>query len=121
MLGFTLVSPGDGADAHVVAVAEDGKPTGKPILVAGWPKNLADPTVSADGTLVANASSESGRDEVYIARLADPGARRRVTNDGGESPLWNRDGSRLYYSSNGRVVSVALRSASEMRSTRRRR
>jgi hypothetical protein len=38
-----------------------------------------------------------------------------VTNDGGEAPLWNRDGSRLFYSSNGRVVSQALRSASELR------
>jgi hypothetical protein len=71
--------------------------------------------VSADGTLVAYESSESGRAEVYVARLADPGARRRVTNDGGEKPLWNRDGSRLFYSRNGRVFSVALRSAAEMR------
>jgi hypothetical protein len=38
MLGFTLISPGDGADVNVVAVAEDGKPTGKPILVARGPK-----------------------------------------------------------------------------------
>ena len=99
----------------MVAVAEDGKPTGKPVLVAGGPKDQTAPTVSADGTLVAYQSSESGRAEVYVARLADPGARRRVTNDGGEGPLWNRDGSRLFYSSNGRVVSQALRSASEMR------
>jgi len=115
MLGFALISPGDGADAHVVAVAEDGKPTGKPVLVAGGPKDQRAPTVSEDGTLVAYESSESGRAEVYVARLADPGAKRRVTNDGGEGPLWNRDGSRLFYSSNGRVLSVALRSASEMR------
>ena len=38
-----------------------------------------------------------------------------MTNDGGEHPLWNRDGSRLFYSSNGRVVSQALRSTSELR------
>jgi Tol biopolymer transport system component len=115
MLGFTLISPGDGADAYVVAVSEDGKPTGKPVLVAGGPNNQASPSVSADGTLVAYESYESGRAEVYVARLADPGARRRLTNDGGEHPLWNRDGSRLFYSSNGRVVSQALRSASGMR------
>jgi hypothetical protein len=76
MLGFSLVSPGDGSDAHVVPIAGDGKPTGKPVL---------------------------------------DGRRRRVTSEGGENPLWNRDGSRLFYSSNGRVVSQALRSASEMR------
>jgi hypothetical protein len=38
-----------------------------------------------------------------------------LTNDGGGDPLWNRDGSRLFYVSDGRVVSQALRSASELR------
>jgi Tol biopolymer transport system component len=115
MLGLTLVSPSGGADAYVVAVGDDGIPTGKPVLVAGGPDDQSAPTVSADGTLVAYQSSESGRSEVYVVRLADPGARRRVTNDGGGRPLWNRDGSRLFYSSNGVVVSQALRSASAMR------
>jgi len=115
MLGFTLISPSDGADAYVVAIAEDGKPTGEPLLVAGGPRSQASPTVSADGKLVAYQSDESGRPELYVARLGDLGARRRVTNDGGEDPLWNRDDSRLFYSNNGRVFSVALRSASELR------
>jgi len=115
MLGVSLMTERDGFDAYVVAVAEDGTPTGKPVLVAGGPDGQGRPTVSADGTLVAYQSSESGRAEVYVARLADLGARRRVTNDGGEDPLWNRDGSRLFYSSNGVVVSQALRSASELR------
>jgi Tol biopolymer transport system component len=115
MLGITLNSPGEGADAYVVAVAEDGKPTGKPVLVAGGRKDQGNPSVSADGTLVAYESSESGRPEVYVARIADPGARRRVTNDGGIEPLWNRDGSLLFYLSNNRIFSVALRSASDMR------
>lgn len=115
MLGFSLDSAHDGSDAYMMPVAEDGTPTGKPILVAGGPKDQVSPTVSADGTLVAYQSSESGRDEVYVTRLIDPGTRRRVTSDGGTSPRWNRDGSRLFYLSNDRVVSVALRSASELR------
>lgn len=112
---FSLNSARDGSDAYVMAVAEDGTPTDKPILVAGGPNDQACPTVSADGTLVAYQSSESGRHEIYVARLADPGSRRRVTNDGGEVPLWSRDGGRLFYRSTDRVVSVALRSASELR------
>jgi Tol biopolymer transport system component len=115
MLGFTLITPDEGADAYVVAVAEDGKPTGKPVLVAGGPRHQANPTVSPDGILVAYQSTESDRSELYVARLDVAGARRRVTNDGGGDPLWNRDGSRLFYSNNGRVYSMALRSASEMR------
>jgi hypothetical protein len=115
MLGLTVFSRGAGTDAYVAAVAEDGKPTGNPVRVAGGPGYQYSPTVSPDGRLVAYASDESGRSEVYVAPLADLGARRRLTNDGGLDPLWNRDGSRLFYSSNGRVVSQALRSASELR------
>jgi len=115
MLGFELDSEPDGADAYVMAVADDGKPAGKPILVAGGAGHQFAPAVSADGTLVAYQLLESGRSEVYVTRLTDPGSRRRVTNDGGASPLWNRDGSRLFFMSSGRVYSAALRSASELR------
>jgi hypothetical protein len=115
MLGVSMRTEHDGLDAYVVAVAEDGTPTGEPVLVAGGPQDQGAPTVSADGSLVAYQSSESGRSEVYVARLADLGARRRLTNEGGEGPLWNRDGSRLFYFSDGRVVSQALRSAADLR------
>jgi serine/threonine protein kinase/Tol biopolymer transport system component len=115
MLGVSMKTEHDGFDAYVVAVAEDGTPTGEPVLVAGGPQEQGAPTVSADGSLVAYQSSESGSSEVYVARLADLGARRRLTNEGGEGPLWNRDGSRLFYFSDGRVVSQALRSASDLR------
>jgi serine/threonine-protein kinase len=115
MLGFTLNSTDAGREAYVVAVAGDGAPTDKPILVAGGSNDQESPTVSADGTLVAYQSSESGRREIYVARLADPGSRRRVTNDGGWHPLWSRDGKRLFYVSHDRVVSVTLRSPSDLR------
>jgi Tol biopolymer transport system component len=87
----------------------------KPILVAKGANDQDSPTVSADGTLVAYQSSESGRREIYVARLADPGSGRRLTNDGGWGPLWGRDGKGLFYVSNDRVLSVALRSASDLR------
>jgi eukaryotic-like serine/threonine-protein kinase len=115
MLGFSSQSTKDGSDAYVMSVAEDGSAAGKPILVAGGPGDQSDPAVSADGTLVAYQSVESGRGEIYVARLADLGARRRMTNDGGAVPLWSRDGSRLFYLSNNRVYSETLRSAPELR------
>lgn len=65
---------------------------------------------------MAYCSTESGRKEIYVARLSDPGSRRRVTNAGGIDPLWSRDGSRLYYyrATQG-VVAMALSSAEELR------
>ena len=114
MLGFSLNDPKAGSDAYVMAVADDGSPAGKPVLVAGGPGEQASPAVSADGTLVAYQSTESGRDEIYVARLADLSNRRRVTNDGGDSPQWNRSGNRLFYGSKNIVYATALRSASEL-------
>jgi len=115
MLGFHRDSARDGLDAYVIAVAEDGTPAGKPILVAGGPYDQGFPTVSADGALVAYQSNESGRDEVYLVRLADPGSRRRLTNDGGSAPLWSRDGSRLFLQSAAGIASMALLSPAELR------
>ncbi len=114
MLGISLNVPKEGSDAYVMAVAEDGSPAGKPILVAGGPGDQGNPTVSADGTLVAYQSQESGHDEIYVARLADLSTRRRVTNAGGTAPLWSRSGSRLFYWTGNRICSVSLRSASEL-------
>ncbi len=115
MLGFSLTSKDEGADAWVAAIADDGALVGKPILVAGGAGDQDSPTVSPDGELVAYQSIESGRPEIYVARLSDPGNRRRLTNDGGFHPLWGRDGKRLFYVSDNRVVSAALRSASDLR------
>jgi len=117
MLGFSLRSEQNGLDAYVVALADDGTLAAKPIMVGGGAGDQDNPTASADGVLVAYQSSESGRPEIYVARLADPGARRRVTNDGGFVPRWSRDGKRLLYASlrDNQVFSLTLRSEAELR------
>jgi len=114
LLGFQR-DASDGLDAYVVAVAEDGTPTAAPILVAGGPYDQGFPTVSPDGTLVAYQSNESGRDEIYLARLGDPGSRRKLTNTGGTAPLWSRAGTRLFFQTAAGVVSMSLLSAADLR------
>ena len=114
-LGFSMDSERDGTDAYIVAIGEDGAATGKPILVAGGAGNQDSPTVSADGVLVAYTSVESGRSEIYVAQVNDPGRKRRVTSDGGWEPLWSPDGKRLFYVRDDSVVSATLASASELR------
>jgi Tol biopolymer transport system component len=70
--------------------------------------------VSPDGKLVAWVSDESGRREVYAARLGDQGTRRRLTNTGGDEPRWNRQGTRLFYVTAPGIESVALRSSADV-------
>jgi Tol biopolymer transport system component len=54
--------------------------------------------VSPDGRWFVYVSNESGRNEVYVRRLDDPGAgRTQVSVDGGEEPRWAHNGRELFF------------------------
>ncbi|HVS01535.1 MAG TPA: protein kinase [Thermoanaerobaculia bacterium] len=55
------------------------------------------PRVAPGGDYLAYASSESGRDEVYLTRFPDGTGKWQVSVAGGDWPQWSGDGSRLYY------------------------
>ena len=66
------------------------------------PFNEGDGTFSPDGRWVAYSSQESGRDEVYVRRFSPsapsaPSGKWLVSNGGGVSPHWRRDGKELFY------------------------
>ncbi|HEX9149623.1 MAG TPA: hypothetical protein VF958_10730, partial [Thermoanaerobaculia bacterium] len=69
------------------------------------------PAISPDGGWTAFDSSESGQREVYVQPLPD-GPKRQVSIGGGQMPVWNRNGSELFYAArDGMLMSVALRVA----------
>ena len=54
--------------------------------------------VSPDGHWLANESSESGREEVYVRPFPDvEGGRWQISTGGGRTPLWSRNGRELFY------------------------
>jgi serine/threonine-protein kinase len=57
------------------------------------------PALSPDGRWLAYASDESGRTEVYVQKYPGPGAKIRISIDGGQSPAWRGDGHELYFRS----------------------
>ncbi|HXE80231.1 MAG TPA: protein kinase [Vicinamibacterales bacterium] len=66
--------------------------------------------VSPDGRFVAYASTESGRFEVYVRPLGRPGAKVRVSLDGGGQPKWRGDGRELFYvTDQGMLMAVPVR------------
>jgi Tol biopolymer transport system component/predicted Ser/Thr protein kinase len=68
--------------------------------------------LSPDGRWTAFDSGESGQREVYVQALPD-GAKRQVSVGGGRMPVWNRNGSELFYAArDGMLKSVAVRLAS---------
>jgi WD40 repeat protein len=68
------------------------------------------PRVSPDGKWLAYSSSEFGSGEVFVQRFPEAGARWQVSNHGGASPHWRRDGKELYYqSADGQLMVVAVK------------
>ena len=67
------------------------------------------PRLSSDGRWVAYVSNESGRAEVYVRELANPGVKRQVSRDGGALPTWSRDGRELFFLKGAVLMSAAIR------------
>jgi eukaryotic-like serine/threonine-protein kinase len=69
---------------------------------------------SPDGRFVAYVSNESGRYEVYVQSFPASGGKWQVSNGGGASPRWRRDGRELFYlSADGKLMSVEVDGSSD--------
>jgi len=88
-----LGSTTGGRDIVLVSAGD----TTQRLLVSGPGDEFA-PAVSPDGRWFAYASSESGRSEIFVRPVGDPGASRaQVSSRGGEEPRWAPSGKELYY------------------------
>ena len=73
--------------------------------------------VSPDGKWLAYTTTQSGRREVYVRAVAG-GQRTLISSAGGGSPLWNRDGSELYYQAlDGTVMAMTVSRADPFRAS----
>ena len=57
-------------------------------------------------------SDESGRVEVYVRPFASGEGKWQISNEGGNEPLWARDGRQLFYRSGDQVCSVDVQTES---------
>ena len=73
------------------------------------------PRVSPDGGFIAYVSDMSGQNEVYVVPLPEADRRLTISADGGESPVWSRDGRELFYVSEDRLMTVAIETADGFR------
>ena len=63
---------------------------------------------SPGGDLIAYASNQSGRDEVYVQPYPGPGERRMASTSGGRDPVWAQDGRELFYRRGAEMWSVPV-------------
>jgi serine/threonine-protein kinase len=80
-----------------------GKP--EPFLRTGF--SAYHPSFSPDGRWLAYQSNETGTNEIYVRPFPGPGARQQVSTDGGENPLWSRNGRQLFFLTLDRRIMVA--------------
>jgi serine/threonine-protein kinase len=83
---------------------------GNPVLLSSNPRfSEQHPAFSPDGRWTAFDSNESGERQVYVQPLPE-GPKRQVSIGGGQMPVWNRNGSELFYAArDGMLMSVSLR------------
>jgi serine/threonine-protein kinase len=107
---FDQVGPEKRRQIFVVALPAAGAPaTPHPLHEAASGESGAQ--VSPDGHWVAYQSNESTTVEVYVTSFPGPGAKQRISTQGGQRPRWSRTGRELLYWANvpaARLISVDI-------------
>jgi serine/threonine-protein kinase len=68
------------------------------------------PALSPDERWLAFVSNRTGNPEVWVQSYPD-GVPTRVSRNGGDEPVWSRQGRELFYREGTRMMSVAVRTA----------
>jgi len=106
--GTTLLTfvqtPSAGGDLYTLTLGD--KPTMTPFVATPFDEGGA--SFSPDGRWVAYHSNASMRNEVYVRRYPVGSEQWQISNAGGESPLWSRDGKELYFVAGDTVMRVPI-------------
>jgi eukaryotic-like serine/threonine-protein kinase len=66
--------------------------------------------LSPDGHCLAYSSDETKREEVYVQTFPTPGHIVPISRNGGDRPIWSRDGDKLFYiSADQKMVVVPVK------------
>jgi serine/threonine protein kinase len=66
------------------------------------------PALSPDGRCVAYVSGESGRNEIQVRQFPDSGEKLTISTEGGNEPVWSRNGRELFYRSGDAMMAVEV-------------
>ena len=85
----------------------------QPDTILAGSADFRTPALSPDGRWLAYTSNESGRFEVYVAPYPDVTSRRLpVSTDGGQEPVWTRNGREIAFRSGASITAVSFDPAS---------
>ena len=103
------VLPGSSAAGLDVWILPLEEGESEPLMTEVFNESKA--TFSPDGNWIMYVSNESEDSEVYVRPYPGPGRTQQISNTNGDTPVWAKDGTELYYGSNpGRlwIVPVGL-------------
>ncbi len=109
-VAFVRIGDATASDIGLVAVTGDHTPR----MVVATRFNETTPEISPDGRWLAYVSNESGEPEVYAQPMDGSGRRSQISTNGGTEPLWSHRGTRLFYRSGDRLMSVAISEGREL-------
>jgi Tol biopolymer transport system component len=109
-IAYVTIDPKTNADIWKLPVSGDRKPT--PLVQTQFDEGHA--RISPDGRWMAYASNESGRQDVYVTRFPEAGGKWPVSTNGGNFPVWRRDGRELFYrAADGKIMAVPVAPGSD--------
>jgi serine/threonine-protein kinase len=98
-----------GGDLGLVTLGGPERP--RPLVATAATEN--DASVSPNGRWLAYATNESEQNEIVVRPFPDVDAGRwRISTNGGDDPVWARDGRRLFYRQGRAMMAVAVSAGS---------
>ena len=106
---YIVTPPGVGGQQDLWFVPTTGDRRPSPYLTTEFTEGVG-AQFSPDGRWVVYTSTESGRQEVYVASFPVPSSKWPVSTNGGLLPRWRGDGREIFYfeAGNSRVMSAEV-------------
>jgi Tol biopolymer transport system component len=109
----TIGDPNSRNDIWVVPVDEQSQQPPFPFIQRNQEQRQA--VWSSDGEWVAYSSDETGASEIYVAPYPGPGPTIPISTQGGQEPVWSRDGKELYYRNDYKMIAATIETEPEFR------
>jgi serine/threonine-protein kinase len=94
LIAGDLVASGSGGDLGLFEISLDGSP---PHRLVAAPGGQYGGSLRPGGGYLAYVSTETGVDEVFVSTFPEGGGKWQVSTDGGQLPVWTRDGKSVLY------------------------
>ncbi len=106
---------GSGKDNADLWIMDPDGTDPRPFLAS--PANEGQGAVSPSGKWIAYVSDETGQDEIWMQPFPDGGARSRISQNGGDYPVWVSDSLIVFVSGHAAVLTKLALTAGQVRST----